>query len=129
MDVVVWLFALRIQGNVFYNNIFTFSHYIENQNSFHLIMYNNNNNVKNAILVRAPELEEVPVTLHKCITKESHPQQTVTDVDIGRVPKDVAGVLSEGMRKGWVVRGLVMHTGGGGGAVVHGVKKGEGVPA
>ena len=58
---------------------------------------------------------EIPNELHNVITKEFTPKQKVEDVagrDVGRVPKKVAGILGEGMRKRWVVEGLVIHTGG-----------------
>ena len=67
-----------------------------------------------AVLVEAPPLASLPVELHNEVTKTSSPQQKVKDVagcTIGRVPGRVCGLISEGIRKGWVVKGVAIYTG------------------
>ena len=49
----------------------------------------NNRYDKNAVLIRAPKLKDIPEDVWENVTKESRPQQKVADVAgnlIGRVP-------------------------------------------
>ena len=70
---------------------------------------------RNAVLVVAPPLSDVPQDLHETVTKDSFPPQTVKDVageKIGRVPKGICGVISQGIRGGWIIKAVAVYTGG-----------------
>ena len=73
---------------------------------------------RNAVLVKCPPLNELPQAIWDSETRgrESRSaRQTVREIAgqrIGRVPKQISRVISEGLREGWVKRAAVVHIGG-----------------